>query len=511
MPKDFFITCAIDYPNASLHMGHLYEKTIADVIARVHRLNGEKVFFLVGMDEHGEKIQETAKKAGISPQAYVDQMFPLFQSFMDNGLISYDRFIRTTDKDHVHAATHAFQQMVNAGDIYLGEFEGWYCVSDETYWTEKELVDGPNGTKLCPNVHCKKPVQRVKEESYFFKWSKYQSQLEKWFDSTATNVFPAFRKNEMREFLSKGLHDVSFTRQKIAWGIPAPINPAHTIYVWGDALVNYLTACGYPHSHYTHRWPADLHVIGMDINRFHSLLWPAMLLSMGVELPKQVFVHGFVNDAKGEKMSKSLGNVVDPQQIIPEYGIEPIRYYLLKETPVGNDLSFSIPNLIERTNADLADSFGNLAYRVLSMIEKYNGGIIPQAPLDQAILVPAQELAAKAYHAYLSHSPQEALHKTWDVIALGNKSIAEKEPWKLMKENKRAEVEQLLRTEVELLRMVSILIAPVLPLANEKLNEQFGFETAAFAKLKSPQALDGKPIKKGAVLFAKKEVPKPAQ
>lgn len=508
MPKDFFITCAIDYPNAKLHMGHLYEKTIADVIARVHRLNGERVFFIVGMDEHGEKIQESAKKANLAPQEYVDQMFPTFKQFMDSGLISYDRFIRTTDEDHIKTAQHAFQQMVNAGDIYLGEYEGWYCVSDETYWTEKELVDGPNGSKLCPNVHCKKPVHKVKEESYFFKWSKYQSQLEQWFDSSQTNVFPAFRKNEMREFLGKGLHDVSFTRQKIAWGIPSPINPAHTIYVWGDALVNYLTACGYPASTYTHRWPADMHVIGMDINRFHSLLWPAMLLSMGVELPKQVFVHGFVNDAKGEKMSKSLGNVIDPVQIIPEYGIESIRYYLMKETPIGNDLSFSIPNLIERTNADLADSFGNLAYRVLSMIEKYNAGMIPKSPLDDSILTQAQELAAKAYHAYLSHSPQEALHRTWEIISLGNKSIAEQEPWKKMKENKRGEVEQLLRTEVELLRIVSILIAPVLPLANEKLCAQFGFDPPAFAKLKSPQAMDGKLTQKGAVLFAKKEIPK---
>ncbi len=511
MPKDFFITCAIDYPNAHLHMGHLYEKTIADVLARVHRLNGENVFFLVGMDEHGEKIQETAKKAGVPPQQFVDEMFPLFKNFMDAGLISYDRFIRTTDSDHIAAATHAFNSMHEAGDIYLGEYEGWYCVSDETFWTEKELLDGPNGSKICPNIHCKKAVHKVKEESYFFKWSKYQSQLEKWFDSTPTNVFPAFRKNEMREFLSRGMNDVSFTRKNISWGIPSPLNPAHTIYVWGDALVNYLTACGYPNGNYTQRWPADVHVIGMDINRFHSLLWPAMLMSLGIALPQQVLVHGFVNDANGVKMSKSLGNVIDPQVIIPEYGIEAIRYYLTKETPIGNDLSFSIPNLIERTNSDLADSFGNLAYRVLSMLEKYNASVIPNAPLDEKMLASAHELAAKAYHAYLSHAPQEALHRTWEIIALGNKSIAEKEPWKLMKENKRAEVESLLRTEVELLRIVSILVAPVLPLTNEKLREQFGFDVPSFSKLKSPQALEGKPAKKGAVLFAKKELPKLAE
>ena len=368
MSKEFYITCAIDYPNANLHMGHLYEKTIADVIARVHRLNGEKVFFLVGVDEHGEKIAESAKNAGIPPQQFVDQMTVLFEKFMKDGLISYDRFIRTTDEDHIKTATHAFQKIFDAGDIYLGEYEGWYCVSDETFWTEKETVD-IEGKKHCPNPHCGKPLQRVKESSYFFKWSKYQKQLEQWYEKNPSNVTPDFRRNEMKEFLSNGLRDISFTREKLSWGIPAPINPKHTIYVWCDALVNYLTAAWYPNSTYTQRWPADIHVIGMDINRFHSLLWPAMLMSMQVELPKQVMVHGFVNDANGQKMSKSVGNVIDPVQIIPEYGIESIRYYLLKETPIGNDVSFSIPHLIERTNADLADGLGNLAYRVLSMIE----------------------------------------------------------------------------------------------------------------------------------------------
>lgn len=513
MSNGFFITCAIDYPNGKLHIGHVYEKTIADVIARVHRLNGENVLFSVGTDEHGEKIQKAAKEAGIPPQEYVDQMAAGFQKLFDQCLISYDRFIRTTDPDHVKSAQMFFQKMWDADDIYPDLFEGWYCVSDETFWTEKDTIQRDNLTnglntedpnRYCPNLHCGKVLQRVKEESYFFKWSNFQQKLEEWYAKNPTNVVPAFRKNEMHEFMKNGLHDISFSRKSIKWGIPTPVNPEHTIYVWGDALVNYLTVAGYPGT-YADWWPADMHVIGMDINRFHSLLWPAMLMSANVPLPKQVLVHGFVNDEKGEKMAKSKGNVVDPVLVLEKFGIEPIRYYLLRESPLGNDVAFSEKNLIERNNSELADGLGNLAYRVLSMIEKYNNGVIPKVELNAHILGQSTLFAQEAYKFYLSHDIQSALMYSWKVVNLGNKAIADAEPWKQMKEGKRAEVEQLLATEVELLRQLSILIAPVLPQTSESLQAQFGFEKPLFSGLQKPFSLGGKPIKKGSVLFVKHE------
>ncbi len=500
--KAFFISCAIDYPNASLHMGHIYEKTIADVLARVHRLNGENVLFTVGTDEHGEKIAEAAKKANLPPKEYVDQMSKEFQELFKIAHLSYDRFIRTTDADHVKAAQYFFQKMMDSGSIYLSEYEGWYCVSDETFWMERELVGGK-----CPNEHCGKPVKTIKEPSYFFRWSKYQNQLETWLNEIPHHVFPEFRKNEMRNFLSQGLHDVSFSRKSLKWGIPLPNDPSHVIYVWSDALVNYLTVCGYPAQKFEAFWPADIHVIGHDINRFHSLLWPAMLLSAGLPLPRQVLVHGFVNDEKGEKMSKSKGNVADPLVLIPKYGIEPIRYYLLREAPLGNDIAFSEKNLVERTNSELADGLGNLVYRVLSMLERYTNSLIPAAPVDEGLVFKVRERAQEAYGYYLSHDLQNALITAWKIVDLGNKEITDKQPWLLMKEGKRSETESLLATEVELIRILSILIHPVLPQTSETICTQFGFDKPRFISLNQKTNLAGKKIKKGSVLFVKREPP----
>jgi methionyl-tRNA synthetase len=503
MSKAFFISCAIDYPNAKLHMGHIYEKTIADAIARVHRLNGEKVLFTVGSDEHGEKIAESAKKANKDPQLFVDEMSAEFQKLMDLSEISYDRFVRTSEKDHVHAAQTFFQAMWDADDIYPDLYEGWYCASDETFWLEKDLVEGK-----CPNAWCGKTVNKVKEESYFFKWSAYQEKLEQWYGAQPSNVFPDFRKKEMENFMKNGLRDVSFSRKSISWGIPTPMNAEHTIYVWSDALVNYLTVCGYPDKKYVDFWPADIHVIGMDINRFHSLLWPAMLMSARIPLPKQILVHGFINDANGTKMSKSLGNVVDPLEIIPKYGIEALRYYLLREVPLGNDLAFSQKNLVERVNSELADSLGNLVFRVLSMLEKYTNGVVPDASVNPEILSQSRALAQEAYAQYLSHDIQNALITCLKIAGVGNKYIADTEPWKKMKEGKREEVELLLRTEVELIRVLSILLAPVLPLTCEKIAEQFGFPEPLFSALAQRVELGGKKTVKGTVLFPKFEVGK---
>lgn len=503
MPKGFFISCAIDYPNAKLHMGHIYEKTIADVIARVHRLNGENVLFTVGSDEHGEKVGEIAAKEGLTAQEYVTKMSDGFQKLMDLSGISYDRFVRTTDKDHMKAAQHFFQAMWDNDDIYPDMYEGWYCISDETFWLEKDLIEGK-----CPNEWCHKPVKKVKEESYFFKWSAYQEKLEEWYSAQSANVFPEFRKKEMENFMKNGLRDVSFSRKSVAWGIPTPMNPEHTIYVWSDALVNYLTVCGYPDKKFVNFWPADIHVIGMDINRFHSLLWPAMLMSAKIPLPKQILVHGFINDENGNKMSKSVGNVVDPLLVIPKYGLETLRYYLLREAPLGNDISFSEKNLVERANSELADSLGNLIFRVLSMMEKYTNGVIPSVSLNEEVLSHARENAHEAYRLYLSHDIQNALIQTMKVSALGNKFIADTEPWKLMKEGKRAEVESLLATEVEIIRMLSILLAPVLPQTSEKISQQFGFDKPSFAALGKTPSFGGKKTVKGTVLFPKFELEK---
>ncbi|MFH0970023.1 MAG: methionine--tRNA ligase [Candidatus Diapherotrites archaeon] len=504
MSKVFFVSCAIDYPNAKLHMGHIYEKTIADVIARIHRLNGEKVLFSVGVDEHGEKVQKAAKGAGMETQQYVDQMAVEFQRLFDMASISYDTFIRTTNSEHVKAAQFFFQSLFDADDIYPDMYEGWYCVSDETFWTEKDLVDR-DGKKFCPNPHCGKEVEKVKEESYFFKWSAYQEKLEQWYAQHSHNIFPPFRKNEMEQFMKKGLNDISFSRKSVSWGVPTPINKDHTIYVWGDALVNYLTVCGYPDKSYTDYWPADVHVIGMDISRFHSLLWPAMLMSVGIALPKQILVHGFVNDEHGEKMSKSKGNVVDPLLIMEKYGVEPLRYYLLRESPLGNDMSFSEKNLIERNNTELADGLGNLVYRVLSMIEKYCNSVIPLIDLDMEILSQSNEHAQQSYLSFLSHDIQNGLQYAWKIVALGNKYIADKEPWKLMKEGKRAEVEKLLATEVELLRQLSILIYPVLPKSSVEIRTQFGLDEPHYTVLQHPAKMGEKKIRKGNVLFVKRE------
>ncbi len=507
MSKGFFISCAIDYPNAKLHMGHVYEKTVADVIARVHRLNGEKVLFTVGTDEHGEKIAESAKHANLPPKQFVDEMSAEFQKLMDMALISYDRFVRTTDADHVKAAQHFFQLMWDNDDIYPDMYEGWYCVSDETFWTEKDTVE-KLGKRFCPNTHCGKELKKVKEESYFFKWSAFQKKLEEWYAQTPGNVFPEFRKKEMENFLKQGLHDVSFSRKSIKWGIPTPVNPEHTMYVWSDALVNYLTVCGFPEKKYTDFWPADVHVIGMDINRFHSLLWPAMLMSANIALPKQVIVHGFVNDENGIKFSKSLGNGVDPLQIIPKYGMEALRYYLLREVPLGNDIAFSEKNLVERANSELGNSLGNLVFRVLSMMEKYTNGVIPDAALNEAVLQQARVHAQEAYRFYLEHDIQNALVQVMKVSAVGNKFIADTEPWKLMKEGKRAEVESLLATEIEIIRVLSILLAPVLPQTCEKIISQIGFEKPSFTALNKTPSLSGKKIVKGPVLFPKFEIEK---
>ncbi len=506
MSKGFFISCAIDYPNAKLHMGHLYEKTIADAIARVHRLNGEKVLFTVGSDEHGEKVEKAAKAAGYSTTQYIDNMAMQFGGLFDQALISYDRFIRTNEPDHVKAAQAFFQAMFDADDIYPDLYEGWYCVSDETFWTEKDTILKDDGKRYCPNTHCGKLVERVKEESYFFKWSNFQKPLEEWYAKNPSNVFPDFRKNEMENFMKNGLHDISFSRKSIQWGIQVPFNPEHTIYVWGDALVNYLTVCGYP-GKYSDFWPADIHVVGHDINRFHSLLWPAMLLSAKVPLPKQILVHGFINDENGEKMSKSKGNVVDPAIILQKFGIEPIRYYLLREVPLGNDLAFAEKNLIERNNSELADGLGNLVYRVLSMLEKYCNGVVPKVKLDAQILGQSSVSAQEAYKLYLSHDLQNALIQTWKVVNVGNKAIADSEPWKKMKEGKRDEVEVLLATEVELLRQLSILIQPVLPLASQSICDQFHFPKPQFSHLSTSHVPSAHAVKKGSVLFVKRDLP----
>lgn len=471
--KSFYITTPIYYPSAQLHIGHAYCTTVADTIARFKRLAGYDVFFLTGSDEHGQKIQRSAAEKGVTPLQYVDPIVAGFQKLWQRLAISNDDFIRTTEDRHVKVVQEIFRRIYEKGDIYKGEYKGLYCTPCEAYWTEHQLKDGQ-----CPD--CGRPVEEVAEEAYFFKMSHYADQLLSHIESHPDFIQPTSRRNEMINFIRQGLDDLCISRTSFDWGIPVPTDKKHVIYVWFDALTNYLTPVGFlsDPEKFHHYWPADLHLVGKEIVRFHSIIWPAILMALDLPLPKQIYGHGWLI-VNGDKMSKSKGNVVDPNLLIDEFGADAIRYFLLREINLGQDGNFSRDALISRINADLANDLGNLLHRTLNMIGKFQGGIIEgsasKRPVDEALVADAMDTVS-TYEAEMEKLALTPAVKTvWAFIGRANKYIDETAPWALAKDPaEKAELAAVLYHLAESLRIISGLISPFLPQTAPKIRQQLG-------------------------------------
>ncbi|WP_028035123.1 methionine--tRNA ligase [Chelativorans sp. J32] len=468
--ETFYITTAISYPNGRPHIGHAYELIATDALARFQRCDGKDVMFLTGTDEHGIKMLQTARKEGISARELADRNAPEFQRMAKVLNASNDDFIRTTEERHHLASQAIWKAMAEKGDIYLSSYSGWYSVRDEAYYGEDETRVGEDGVRYGPQGT---PVEWVEEESYFFRLSAYQDRLLKLYEDNPEFIGPAERRNEIVSFVRSGLRDLSISRTTFDWGVPVPGDEKHVMYVWVDALTNYITALGYPDEN-TDRWrywPADAHVIGKDIIRFHAIYWPAFLMSAGIPLPKRVFGHGFLFN-RGEKMSKSVGNVIDPFALVDHYGLDQVRYFFLREVPFGQDGSYSHEAIVNRTNADLANDLGNLAQRSLSMIAKNCGGVVPAkgefSSADEAILDQAHAALASAREAMSRQAIHSALAAIFEVVAEANRYFAAQEPWALRKTDP-ARMETVLFTTAEVLRRVAILCQPYIPGSAEKL------------------------------------------
>lgn len=468
--QKFYITTAISYPNGAPHIGHAYEVVASDAIARFKRIDGYDVFFMTGTDEHGLKIQQTADKSGTTPKDFVDEMAAKFKAMADRLDCSYDRFIRTTDADHLPSTQELWRRMQEKGDIYLSKYSGWYSVRDEAYYDESELTKQPDGSWRAPTGT---PVEWIEEESYFFRLSAYQDRLLAHYQANPDFISPETRRNEITSFVRSGLQDLSISRTTFNWGLPVPGDPKHVMYVWIDALNNYVTGCGFPNESDPRwrYWPADVHIIGKDIVRFHTVYWPAFLMSAELPLPKRVFGHGFLLN-KGEKMSKSVGNVVDPFDLADTYGVDQIRYFFMREVPFGQDGNYSHEAIVNRINADLANDLGNLAQRSLSMIAKNCDAAVPQpgefTQADQDILWLADALPGKARAAMKDFAVHATLAEIWAVVAEANRYFASQEPWVLRKSDP-ARMNTVLYVTAEVLRAVGILAQPFVPTAAAKL------------------------------------------
>ncbi len=513
MAETFYITTPIYYPSDKLHIGHSYCTVATDTMARYKRLRGYDVKFLTGTDEHGQKIERIANSQGVTPKEYVDRIVEGVKELWKELDISYDQFIRTTDDYHVAAVQKIFKQLYDQGDIYKSEYEGWYCTPCESFYTDTQLVDGK-----CPD--CGREVERLKEESYFFRLSKYQDRLIKHIEEHPEFIQPQTRQNEMiNNFLKPGLEDLCVSRTTFKWGIPVTFDEKHIIYVWVDALSNYITALGYgsdDDSEYKKYWPADVHVVGKEIVRFHTIIWPAMLMALGLPLPKQVFGHGWLI-IDGGKMSKSKGNVVDPKVLVDRYGVDSIRYFLLREIAFGQDGNFTNEALIQRINSDLANDLGNLVSRTTGMIDKYFGGKLPAdreaTEFDASLKETAAAVTKKADELLDKMLFSDALAEIWTLIRRANKYVDETQPWVLAKdETQRAKLANALYNLAEAIRIVSVLIQPFMPNTPKLIWEQLGIRDEAIRTWDSAKVWGSLPaeieITKGDVIFPRIDMKK---
>lgn len=524
--RKFYITTAIPYANAEPHVGHVLELIGADLIARAKRLLGYRVYFQTGTDEHGQKMLEAATKAGLSAQEYADRIAPRFQDLWRDLDVAYDGFVRTTDPNHRKGVVQFWKAVRDNGDIYLGKYEGWYCVPEENFVLESQIQYGPSGERLCPQ--CGRELVWHSEENFVFRWSKYQSALEGWIQSHPDFIAPAFRANEMiNSFLKPGLQDISISRTTIHWGIPVPDAPSHVIYVWFDALLNYITGIGYgtDEDRFREWWPCDLHVVGKDILKFHTLLWPAMLMAAGLELPKRVFGHGFVVLRGAEKMSKSKGNVVDPRELLAMFNgnPDPLRYYLLSENDFGHDATFSMEGLVNKYHADLADKLGNLLARTLSMITKYREGKIERPsgflPADEviretvtALWQPASDGSGRTlYEQFVDEGLfAQLLQRCFSAVSVMNAYVTEQKPWALAKDPQQAQrLDQVLYVLGEGLRIVAAQLFPVIPRSAREVWAQLGLsrgpEQATFEEVSTWGWLSETRVAPKGILFPKLE------